>query len=109
MLLPEFQNGGLKMLKATHKNLNSVFKVRFGETSATIKIIEVVSDKKILWQVMDSNLPIFKNVKDWNYTKMSWEISNENNLKKISFTHKGLIPEHECYSMCAQGWDMFIK
>jgi hypothetical protein len=98
-----------KNVEGNTQKLDAVFTVRFGETSSVIKTVEVVPEKKILWKVMDCNLPIFKNVKDWNDTQMSWEISTENNLTQISFTHIGLIPGKECYNDCSGGWTFFVK
>ena len=99
---------------ATHvtglsQNLHDVFTVRFGKTFSTIKIIELVPGKKILWHVIDSLVPLFKNEKQWNNTKMLWEISTENNAVQINFTHIGLTPETECYTDCVAGWSYFVK
>src|SRR6266478_4694838 len=74
------------------------------------KLIEVIPDKKIVWLVTESKLNwIEKNKEEWTNTKMVFEISSANDKTILHFTHEGLIPDLECYSMCAQGWDMFIK
>ncbi|MEP6677332.1 MAG: hypothetical protein ABJA78_19380 [Ferruginibacter sp.] len=91
------------------QQLNDVFTVRFGKTFATIKVLEFVPGKKIMWHVIDSLVPLFKNEKQWNDTKMLWEITPENNAVRISFTHIGLTPETECYTDCVMGWSFFVK
>jgi len=48
-------------------------------------------------------------VKDWNGTKISWEISTDEGLTKINFTHIGLVPEKECYNDCKGGWSFYVK
>lgn len=97
-------------LKGRSENLNDIFTVHFefGDTF-TIKIIEVVIDKKIVWLVTDCNLTWVKDSKEWKGTKMIFEISPENNSANISFTHVGLVPQIECYDGCVNGWDQYIK
>ena len=97
-------------LKGRSENLNDIFTVHFefGDTF-TIKIIEVVTDKKIVWLVTDCDLTWVNDRKEWKSTKMYFEISTENNSANISFTHVGLVPQIECYDGCVKGWDQYIK
>src|SRR5437879_3697989 len=71
------------------KNLDDVFTVRFGKTFSTIQITEIIPDKKILWSILNSSLPLFKDEKIWNGTKMVWEISSSNRATEITMTHVG--------------------
>ena len=91
------------------EKLNDIFTVRFGETFVTFKVIEVIAGKKIVWQVTDCYLHWLKDKKEWNDTKLLWEISTVNNLTQINFTHIGLAPEIECYDNCVKGWDQYVK
>lgn len=88
---------------------NSIFTVRFGETSGTFKITEVIAGRKMVWQVTDSYLPIFKNITDWNGTAIHWDIAAANNTTQVNFTHVGLVPGKECYNDCVGGWSFYIK
>ena len=97
-----------KNVEGDTQNLNSNFKVLFGETLGHFKIIEVVPGKKIVWLVTDCYLPIFKNTTDWNGTKIEWDISTESNSTQIKFTHVGLVPGKECYNDCIGGWAFYI-
>jgi len=92
---------------STHQG--DVFTVLFGKTFSTIRISELIPGKKILWEVIDSLVPLFKNEKQWNGTKMLWEIAAEGDTTRITFTHIGLTPETECYTDCEAGWSFFIK
>ncbi len=96
-------------LEGSSEKLNDIFTVHFGETFVNFKIIEVIPDKKIVWHVTDCDLLWLKDKKEWNDTKMSFELSTENNSTKMSFTHIGLVPKIECYNDCVKGWDQFIK
>jgi len=97
-------------LEGNSENLNDVFTLLWGGKSfVTIKIIESVPEKKVLWEVTDSYLEWLTDKMEWQNTKMSFEISTENNSTTIHFTHIGLVPEVECYNDCVKGWDQYIK
>ena len=74
------------------------------------KLIEVIPDKKVVWLVTDSRLNwLEKDKQEWTNTKMVFEITAKGDKTVLDFTHEGLFPEKECYTMCAQGWTMVIK
>jgi hypothetical protein len=89
------------------EKLNDLFTVRFGDTFVDFKITEVIPDTKIVWYVKDSYLPFLKDKKEWNNTKVVFEVSVKNNQTQIDFTHIGLVPEIECYATCEKGWTRF--
>ena len=91
------------------KSTNDIFTTHFGETFVTFKVVEVVPQKKIVWLVTDCYLHWLKDKTEWTNTKLSFEISTENDETKILFTHIGLAPEVECYNDCRKGWDQYIK
>ena len=95
-------------IEGRSEKLNDIFTVHFGETFVTFKIIETAPYKKITWFVTDCNLHWLKDKKEWNNTKISWEISAENSSTKIDMTHIGLVPGIECYNDCEKGWDHYI-
>ena len=92
-------------IKGSSRNLNDVFVVHFGDTSVTFKIIEVVPDQKIVWLVTDCYLDWIENKKEWNGTRIVFEIVSKGKTTQINFTHIGLVPELECYENCNEGWN----
>ena len=46
---------------------------------------------------------------EWNDTKLIFEITKMDDKTKIQFTHFGLVPEFECYTVCSKAWDFYIK
>lgn len=97
-----------KNFSGSAEQLNDTFTVRFGETFVDFLISEFVPNKKVVWKVTDCNLHWIKAKKEWNSTKVVFEISSENNRSKIDFTHLGLVPGVECYTDCEPGWDGHI-
>jgi hypothetical protein len=91
------------------QQLDDVFTVHFGETFITIKVIELVPDKKIGWQVIDCYKHWLTNKKEWRDTIMSWEITTANNDTQINFTHIGLLPGIECYEGCEKAWNFYVQ
>lgn len=73
-----------------------------------IKLIEEISDKKLVYKILENQFSFTEDKKEWIGTELIFEISSENNQTKISFTHKGLTPEYECYSICHESWDNYI-
>jgi Activator of Hsp90 ATPase homolog 1-like protein len=91
------------------QKLGDNFTVRFGETFVDFKISELVPDNKIVWEVTDSNLHWLKDKKEWNGTKVVWEVSPEGKSEtRVRMTHSGLVPGVECYDRCKEGWDFYV-
>jgi uncharacterized protein YndB with AHSA1/START domain len=96
-------------MEGSSKNLNDLFTVRFGETSAIIKIVQWVPDEKIVWQVVDCHLHFLKDKIEWKDTRLLWEVVQAGETTEVRMTHIGLVPEIECYANCKDGWDYYVK
>ena len=91
------------------RSVGDVFTVRFRSGDVyTIKIVEVVPDAKIVWQVIDSIRPSLKDKTEWTGTQIVWELSSQGTATQIAMTHVGLVPDIECYGVCSQGWDFLV-
>jgi len=47
-------------------------------------------------------------LKEWEGTKLKWEIKEQDGDTKITLTHSGLIPSLDCFKICKEGWDYFF-
>ena len=85
------------------------FTVRFGETFVDFRVTEFVPEKRVVWEVTDCNLHFIPNKKEWNNTRVVWEATTEKDLTSVCMTHVGLVPDHQCYQNCEEGWNFFVK
>jgi hypothetical protein len=96
-------------IEGSSEKLNDVFIVHFGEAFVTMKIVESVPGKKVVWNVTDCYLHWLNDKEEWKNTRIVFDISAEGDLTRIEFTHIGLTPQAECYDSCVKGWDQYIK
>ena len=90
-------------------NAEFTFRAGGGAHYSKQKLIELEPDKKIVWQVTESNLTFAKKTDEWTGTKICFEISTNGNRTKVTFTHSGLVREFECYNGCAGAWTQYLE
>jgi len=73
------------------------------------KLIEVIPNERVVWLVTESNMTFISDPEEWVGSKMIFDIAEEGNTTKFTFTHEGLVPEAECYQFCMPAWDQYIK
>lgn len=90
--------------------LNETFFYHYKEVHlCKIKLIEIIADKKLVYQVIDNEFNFTKDKTEWINTKLIFDLSKEGNQTKIVFTHEGLVPSYECYNVCQDAWTSYIQ
>jgi hypothetical protein len=74
-----------------------------------VKLVEVVPNEKVVWRVVDNHFSFTKDKTEWKGTKVVFEISKNGDNTELRFTHVGLVPEYECFDVCAKGWSSYIN
>jgi uncharacterized protein YndB with AHSA1/START domain len=110
-LTQNIQNWWTEKMEGSANKINEVFTVRFDKTFKKIKVVELIPDKKIIWEVMESYIDIaeINNKSEWNGTKIVWEINQNEDSTDLILTHHGLKPSLECYEVCDNGWISFME
>lgn len=90
--------------------LNDEFTYQFKDIhKCTMKLIEVIPDEKVVWLVLDNFFNFTKDKTEWTGTKIEFNISQKENKTQVYFVHKGLVPAYECYDICFDSWNGYIK
>ena len=88
----------------------SVYYYHFKEIHrCTIKVTELVSNKKVVWHVLHNDFNFIKDKTEWNDTDIVFEIEKKGDGTEVRFTHVGLAPSHECYEVCSDAWGTYIN
>jgi hypothetical protein len=89
---------------------NDQFTVKMGGDSFfNFTVAELIPGKRVVWLVTDCFMPWFSDKKEWANTKLIFDLSEDNGVTTLNFTHEGLTPNVECYKDCELGWTHWIK
>lgn len=97
-------------IKGESHQLNDefTFKAGGGAHYSKQKLIELIPNQKVVWLVTDSNLSFLNDTKEWVDTRISFDLSQEGDKTKVTFTHLGLNPQLECYGSCSSAWTGYL-
>ena len=80
-----------------------------GDSFFDFTVQELVPGKRLVWLVTDCYMPWFADKKEWANTKLIFDLTENNGITTLNFTHEGLTPAIECYQACEKGWTHWIK
>jgi hypothetical protein len=98
-------------IEGTSNMLNDEFTFRAGGGAhySKQKLVEVIPNEKVVWQVTDSNLSFLQNPHEWIGTKLCFDICEQGDKTQVRFTHLGLEPNMECYKRCSTAWSQYLQ
>jgi hypothetical protein len=73
------------------------------------KVTELVPGKRVVWLVLDSYLEFIEDKREWNGSRVIFDIARKGDKTEVRFTHAGLVPAHECYGACSSAWSSYIR
>jgi len=104
-----------KWWTASSQPLNAVgdtVTFRFDATYWTMRVAVLVPNETVELECVEAHhshkgLPASIE-KEWEGTRLRWDIEQQREKARISFLHEGLAPSLECYEICERGWDYFF-
>lgn len=95
--------------KSTKLNDEFTFKAGDGLHYSKQRLIELVPGKRIVWEVIESNLTFLKHPEEWKGSKIRFDLVPAKTKITVVFTHEGLKPKIECYGACSGAWTQYMK
>lgn len=90
--------------------LNAEFNYHYKDVHiCRLKIVEFVPGEKITWLVVNNYFNFTRDKSEWTGSKICFDISGKGQQSQIRFTHLGLVPQYECYEVCADAWGNYIS
>jgi hypothetical protein len=74
-----------------------------------IRIAEPIAGTKVVWHVLDNRFNFTKDKNEWKGTDVIFEVSKKGNKTEVRFTHRGLVPEYECFDVRSNAWCSYIN
>ncbi|MVO07563.1 SRPBCC domain-containing protein [Flavobacterium sp. TP390] len=85
------------------------FRAGNGAHFSVQKLIDTIPNQKITWLVTQSHLSFLDQKDEWNETQITFELEETEDRTLVTFTHKGLVPEIECYNQCSNAWSQYLQ
>ena len=90
--------------------LNEVFFYHFEDLHhCHIRVVELIPGEKVAWHMKDNYFKFTSDTSELTGTEIIFEISGHDNNTQLTFTHKGLLPLCECYTICRDAWTIYIQ
>lgn len=99
-----------EQIEGSTVKLGDEFTYRYKDAhSCKMKLIEIITQKRVAWLVVDNYFNFTKDKSEWTGTKILFDVSRKDNKTEIRFTHEGLVPEYECFNICSKAWGSYIN
>ena len=74
-----------------------------------LQITQLVPGTKVAWRVLENYFSFTEDESEWSGTEISFAVSRSDGETQVNFTHRGLVPEYECFDVCSDGWSYYIN
>jgi len=99
-----------KAIEGRTSKVGDEFKYHYQDVhKCTMKLVELVPNKRVVWLVTDNYFNFTEDKKEWKGTKVVFDVAKEGDKTVIRFTHQGLVPAYECYNVCSDAWGSYIR
>lgn len=96
-------------IKAPTDRLGREFDYRYQDLHrCRIKVTEFIPGKKVAWRVLENYFSFTEDRTEWTGTEIVFDILRVGDKTEVRFTHRGLVPDYECYDACSEGWGIYV-
>ncbi len=97
-------------IKGGTEKLGDEFTYRYKDVhSCKMKLTKIIPAKKVVWLVLDNYFNFTEDKNEWKGTEIIFEVSEKDPRTEIRFTHRGLVPDYECFDICSNAWGSYIN
>ena len=75
----------------------------------TFRVTELVPGERVAWLTLDSWLSFPEDKQEWTGTTVRFDIRATDGGTELVFTHEGLTPAAECYTVCHTAWGDYVN
>jgi hypothetical protein len=73
------------------------------------KISEFVPNERVVWHIAEAFQNFTEKPDEWVGTDVTFEIMPKGSQTEMRFTHRGLVPEVECFEACSSAWSSYVN
>lgn len=69
-----------------------------------MEVTELVPGRAVTWHVRENYFSFTADSTEWTGTDLMFKVAETADGTLVTFTHRGLVPEYECYEVCSDAW-----
>ncbi|GAB2957903.1 SRPBCC family protein [Saccharothrix stipae] len=73
-----------------------------------IRVTDAVPGRKVAWLVLENHFSFVQDQAEWEGTAVTFDITERDGRTELRFTHHGLVPDFECFDVCANAWSFYV-
>lgn len=86
------------------------FVQRYGDVHhCRIRVTEAVPGRTVSWLVVENHFSFTEDTAEWTGTTITFDITETEGGTELAFTHRGLVPDYECYEVCSTAWSFHVN
>ena len=74
-----------------------------------MKVTELVPGRRVVWRVLENDMSFVDDKSEWIGNEIVFDIARKGDKTEVVFTQLGLVPDYECFEVCANAWGGYIK
>ena len=61
-----------------------------------------------MWTVLENYMSFVEDQTEWVDTQIRFDLTERDGGTEVTFTHVGLLADHECYEVCSKAWTYYL-